>query len=220
MSGIDHELARMIDHTLLKAEATAEQIKQLCEEAKAFGFASVCVNSSFVPMCAEFLRGSGVHVCSVVGFPLGAMASEVKAAEAAWAIRHGADEIDMVMAVGRLKSGEVDVVRKDIEAVVEAAQGRIVKVILETALLSQDEKARSCEIAVEAGATFVKTSTGFGPGGATVEDVRLMRRVVGDAMGVKASGGIRDRATALAMVKAGATRLGTSASVDLVKLDS
>jgi deoxyribose-phosphate aldolase len=225
MSRIDHDLARMIDHALLKAEATANDIKWLCEEAKQCGFASVCVNSSHVPFCAGILDGSSVRICSVVGFPLGAMATEVKAAEAAWAIRHGADEIDMVMAIGHLLSGEILYVGHDIEAVVQAAEGRVVKVILETGLLDGAEIVAACDVATAYGAQFVKTSTGFGPRGATVEDVRLMRGVVGMTkdgikLGVKASGGIRDRATALAMIEAGATRLGASASVSLVMLDS
>ncbi len=220
MSGIDHDLAGMIDHTLLKTEATPKQVERLCEEARKFGFATVCVNSSYVPLCVSRLEGSPVRVCAVVGFPLGAMATEIKAAEANWAIERGASEIDMVMAVGRLKAGDSVFVREDIAAVRKASEGRALKVILEASLLDEAEKIRGCEIAREAGAEFVKTSTGFGSGGATVEDVRLMRGVIGDTMGVKASGGIRDRATAIRMIEAGATRLGTSASIELVRIDS
>lgn len=208
--------AAMIDHTLLKPDATAEQIRQLCAEAAAHGFASVCVNGRWVPLAAELLSGSPVMVCTVVGFPLGAMASQAKAAETRIAVSQGADEIDMVMDVGGLISGDDQSVIEDIRAVVEAAAGRPVKVIIETCLLTDDQKRRACELAMRAGAAFVKTSTGMSTGGATEHDVRLMRGVVGDRLGVKASGGIRDRRTAEAMVAAGANRIGASASVVIV----
>lgn len=216
MMQYDRELASVIDHTLLRPEATAAEIERLCAEAIQYGFATVCVNSSWVPLCVERLIRSHTKVCTVVGFPLGAICSEVKAAEAHWALEHEADEIDMVLHVGQLKGGNRSYVRSDVEAVTRAAKGCLVKVILEVGLLTDDEKVAACEAAMEGGAQFVKTSTGFGPGGATVEDIRLMRRVVGDRLGVKASGGIRDRATASRMIEAGATRLGTSASVAIV----
>jgi deoxyribose-phosphate aldolase len=206
----------MVDHTLLKPNATQEEVARLCEEARAHAFASVCVNPSYVPLAARLLKGSPVSVCTVVGFPLGSTTSTVKALEARDAIANGAGEIDMVIHVGALKSGNDAAVRDDIRAVREATRGKVLKVILETSLLTRDEKIRACRIAKEAGADFVKTSTGFGGGGASVEDVRLMRETVGPLMGVKASGGIRDRETARAMMAAGATRLGTSASVAIV----
>ncbi|MBI5631423.1 MAG: deoxyribose-phosphate aldolase [Elusimicrobia bacterium] len=209
-------VARCVDHTMLKPNATQEEIAKLCAEAKEFCFASVCVNPSYVPLAAQLLRGSGVKVCTVVGFPLGSTTSTVKAVEARDAMANGADEIDMVINVGALKSGNDAAVFEDIRTVREAARGRVLKVILETALLSQDEKTRACLLAKKAGADFVKTSTGFGGGGASVEDVRLMRQTVGPLMGVKASGGIRDAKAAQAMLEAGATRLGTSASVAIV----
>lgn len=221
---IDRELAALIDHTLLKAEATPEQVERLCDEAIQYGFATVCVNSSYVPLCVRRLEGSRVKVCTVVGFPLGAMATEIKAAEAAWAVEQGADEIDMVMAVGRFLNESVagaEYVVEDIRAVVRAAEGRTVKVILETGLLpGRIELRGACALALAGGARYVKTSTGFGPGGATIEDVRLMRQNVGPKDGVKASGGIRDRETALKLIEAGATRIGASASVALVTLDA
>jgi deoxyribose-phosphate aldolase len=209
-------LAFKIDHTLLKPEASEAEIRELCEEARAHGFYSVCVNPANVALCAGLLAGSTVKVCTVVGFPLGASTSAVKAFETRDAIANGAQEIDMVIDLGALKSGHWDRVAADIRAVVEAAGGVLVKVILETALLSDDEKREVCVRAQAAGADFVKTSTGFAKGGATVEDIRLMRRTVGPEMGVKASGGVRDRATAIALVEAGATRLGASASVAIV----
>jgi deoxyribose-phosphate aldolase len=209
-------IAQMIDHTLLKPEATEEQIVRLCEEAKTFGFASVCVNPYWVKKAAELLKDSSVKVCTVVGFPLGATTKEAKAFETRQAVENGADEVDMVMNIGALKSGQDDVVREDIRAVVEAAQGKLVKVILETGLLSEEEIKRASLIAKEAGAHFVKTSTGFGAGGATVEAVRIMRQTVGEKMGVKASGGIRDAKTAQAMIEAGANRIGASSSVAIV----
>lgn len=212
------ELAGMIDHTLLKPNATEEEVRKLCEEARKFNFASVCVNPSYVATASAALAGSSARVCTVIGFPLGATTSTTKAMETRDAIANGATEIDMVINVGALKSGNNALVKKDIEAVVEAARGRaIVKVILETSLLTDEEKVRACLLSKYAGADFVKTATGFGPGGATVEDIALMRKTVGAEMGVKASGGIRDLQTAQAMIAAGATRIGASASVAIVK---
>jgi len=208
----------MIDHTLLKPEATYAQIAQLCDEARQYGFASVCVNATHVKRCAERLAGSPVKVCAVVGFPLGATVPEVKAYEAQQAIEDGATEIDMVINVGALKSKDDDLVARDIGAVVRTARasGALVKVIIEAALLTDEEKTTACQLAIEAGADFVKTSTGFGPGGATARDIELMRRVVGPKMGIKAAGGIRTREDAEMMVAAGATRIGASASVKIV----
>lgn len=213
------ELAKLIDHTLLKPEATPEAIDRLCAEAREYGFASVCVNPFHVTRAKLQLRGSEVKVCTVIGFPLGAGTHFTKAFEARDAVANGADELDMVLNVGALKAGDYDYVRRDIGAVVAAAGGRLVKVILETGLLSDPEKIKACELAKEAGADFVKTSTGFGPGGATVEDIRLMRATVGPRLGVKASGGVRDRITAQRMVAAGATRIGTSSGVTIVRGD-
>ena len=210
------DTARYVDHTLLKPNATQEEVAKLCEEAKSFCFASVCVNPSYVALAAQFLRGSGVKVCTVVGFPLGSTTPTVKAIEARDAIANGADEIDMVINIGALKSGSDALVYDDIKAVREATRGKVLKVILETSLLSDEEKVRACAASKKAGADFVKTSTGFGGGGATVEDIRLMRETVGPLMGVKASGGIRDAKAARDMIAAGATRLGTSASVAIV----
>ena len=211
-------IAQVIDHTLLKPEATREQIDRLCREALEYHFASVCVNPTHVGRCAELLRGSDVKVCTVIGFPLGATTTAVKAYETRQAIDDGATEIDMVINIGALKSGDLDAVQADIGAVVDAAHaaGALVKVIIETALLSGDEKVTACRLAQAAGAEFVKTSTGFGPGGAKVEDVALMRRVVGPEMGVKASGGVRNYADVQAMIAAGATRIGASAGVAIV----
>jgi deoxyribose-phosphate aldolase len=211
-------LARAIDHTLLKPDATLAQIDSLCREARAHSFASVCVNGIYVRRSAELLAGSGVAVCTVVGFPLGATVPEVKAFEARRAIEDGASEIDMVQCVGALKSGDDGYVQADIEAVAEVCRehGAKLKVILETCLLTDDEKRRACRAAVRARADFVKTSTGFSTGGATVEDVALMRAEVGPVMGVKASGGVRDAEDAEQMIAAGATRLGASASVAIV----
>jgi deoxyribose-phosphate aldolase len=209
-------MGRYVDHTLLKPNATQEEVGKLCEEARAYCFASVCVNPSYVALSAKLLAGSGVKVCTVVGFPLGSTTPTVKAIEARDAIANGADEIDMVINVGALKSGNDAIVFDDIKAVREATRGKLLKVILETSLLSQEEKVRACAMSKKAGADFVKTSTGFGGGGATVEDIALMRQAVGPLMGVKASGGIRDAKAAEAMIKAGATRLGTSASVAIV----
>lgn len=217
VSGINQEVARMIDHTLLKPDATKEQVIKLCDEARRYNFASVCINPGFVKLSSECLKGCPAKVCTVIGFPLGATTSVAKAIETRDAIANGAQEIDMVINVGALKARDYELVRKDIEAVVEAANGKIVKVILETALLTDEEKIKGCQLAKEAGADFVKTSTGFGPGGATAHDIALMRETVGKYMGVKASGGIRDFATAQEMIKAGATRIGASASVSIVK---
>ncbi|MGM0924282.1 MAG: deoxyribose-phosphate aldolase [Bacillota bacterium] len=209
--------AKLIDHTLLKAEATKEQLVKLCEEAREYGFASVCVNPVWVKTAAEELKGSDVKVCTVIGFPLGASTAAVKAAETADVIQNGAEEVDMVLAIGLLKSGEVEAVEADIRAVVEAADSKaIVKVIIETSLLTEEEKVRACELSLRAGADFVKTSTGFSTGGATVEDVALMRKVVGDKAGVKASGGIRDLNDLRAMAEAGANRIGASSGVKIM----
>lgn len=221
LGGVPHDLtlAGMIDHTLLKPDATPDQIAQLCFEARKHGFASVCVNPAWVPLCAQLLQGSPVKVCTVIGFPLGATAPEVKAFETQNAIDHGATEIDMVLNIGALKARDLDMAARDIRGVVAAAHARgpIVKVILETALLTDEEKTIACLIAKEAGADFVKTSTGFSGGGATVHDVALMRRVVGPAMGVKASGGVRTYEDAESMIKAGATRIGASAGVKIIQ---
>jgi len=209
-------IAGMIDHTLLKANATQEEIGKLCEEARKYRFASVCVNPGYVAMSARLLRGSCVKVCTVIGFPLGSTTPTVKAIEARDAMANGAEEIDMVINIGALKSGNDHVVLEDIKAVREATRGKVLKVIIETSYLTKDEKVRACRMAKQAAADFVKTSTGFGSGGATVEDVSLMRETVGPEMGVKASGGIKNAETAEAMIKAGATRLGTSASIAIV----
>ena len=215
------ELARMIDHTILRPDATEAQVLHACREAVEHGFWSVCVNPARVALVAEALRDSGVRTCSVVGFPFGATTPEAKAAEAAQAVASGASEIDMVIHVGALKDGALkdgtlDLVRGDIAHVRQATRGALLKVIIEAVLLSDAEKATACRLAAEAGADYVKTSTGYGGGGATVADIALMRGVVGDRLGVKASGGIRDFATAAAMVAAGATRIGASASVAIV----
>ncbi len=215
----DISIASMIDHTLLKPDATKDQIAQLCFEARKYSFASVCVNPANVRLCAELLRGTPVRVCSVIGFPLGANTPDVKVMETQLAIQHGASEIDMVINIGALKSGDLELVSRDIRGVVRTAHngGAILKVIIETALLNNDEKVTACLLAKEAGADFVKTSTGFSGGGATVEDIALMRRVVGPEIGVKASGGVRTTQDAEAMVKAGANRIGASASVKIVQ---
>ncbi|MBO8137123.1 MAG: deoxyribose-phosphate aldolase [Desulfotomaculum sp.] len=211
-------LAQMIDHTLLKPDATKEQIIKLVEEAKKYKFAAVCVNPVWVKTARELLEdNTGIKVATVVGFPLGAATTEVKAFETSNAVNNGAEEIDMVINIGALKDGQDDYVERDIKAVVDAAEGKaIVKVIIETSLLNEEEKVRACRLAVKAGAHFVKTSTGFSKGGAVVEDVALMRRTVGREVGVKASGGIRTRQDALAMIEAGATRIGTSSGVEIV----
>lgn len=212
------EIAKYLDDTLLKADATPEQIVKICEEAKTYGCASVCVNSGYVPLVSKELAGSEVKTCCVIGFPLGACTSEAKAAETTDSIEKGANEVDMVINVGRAKAGEWDYVKSDIEAVVKAAAGKaLVKVIIETCLLTDEEKIKACQAAKEAGADFVKTSTGFSTGGATVADVALMRKTVGPDMGVKASGGVRGPEDAKAMIAAGANRLGTSAGVAIAK---
>ncbi len=210
--------ASLIDHTLLKPTATAGQIRQLCAEARDYGFAAVCVNPVWVALCAELLQGSAVKVCTVVGFPLGADLPEVKAFEAERCIARGAGEIDMVLQIGALKAQEYDLVREDLAAVVATshAGSALVKVIIETCYLTDEEKIAACVLAQDAGADFVKTSTGFGSAGATVADVALMRRVVGPAMGVKAAGGIRTAADFQAMIAAGANRIGASASVQIM----
>ncbi|BCV19560.1 deoxyribose-phosphate aldolase [Leptogranulimonas caecicola] len=210
------KLNGLIDHTILKATATRADIERLCDEAIEHNFASVCVNTCWVPLCAERLANSEVEVCCVVGFPLGAMATDPKAYEARWAVDNGADEVDMVLNVGWLLAGEDDAVRADIAAVVEAAQGRCVKVILETCYLNDEQIERACRLSVEAHATFVKTSTGFGTGGATVHDVALMTKAVNGAAKVKASGGIHTAEEAAAMVEAGADRIGTSSGIAIV----
>ena len=219
MSVFDSSIAALIDHTLLKPEATAADIRKVCAEARQYGFAAVCVNPYWVRLVAGELAGSAVKVCAVVGFPLGANSTEIKVEETAGVIRDGAQEVDMVLNVGELRSGNYDVVRDDIAAVVETAHasGAIVKVILETALLNSEQKVKACQLAKEAHADFVKTSTGFGPGGATAEDVALMRLTVGPAMGVKASGGVRTLEDLKKMVAAGASRVGASASVKIVE---
>jgi len=210
-------IARMIDHTLLKPDASQAQIARICAEAREYSFASVCVNPGYVRQCAEALAGSPVKVCTVIGFPLGATTSAAKAFEARDAVENGAREVDMVVNVGRIKSGAWDDVESDIRAVVEAVRGRaLTKVIIETCLLTDEEKVRACQAAKAAGADFVKTSTGFSTGGATVADIALMRRTVGPDMGVKASGGIHNAAEALAMIEAGATRIGASAGIAIV----
>lgn len=211
------ELAAMIDHTLLKANATSAQIEKLCAEARNHRFVSVCVNPSWVPLCARLLKGSGVKVCTVIGFPLGGTSTDSKAAEAETAVEQGADELDMVMNIGKLLDGDTDYVLKDIGAVVRAAQGRTVKVIIEICYLNREQIVRACQLSKVAGAGFVKTSTGFGTGGATEEAVRIMRQTVGADMGVKASGDIRTRDDALRMIRAGANRIGASASITIVE---
>lgn len=209
-------IAAMIDHTLLKPEAIPAQIEKLCAEAAEYHFASVCVNPVYIPLAARLLKGTGVKVCCVVGFPLGAIAPEQKAAEAASCAAMGAEELDMVIHVGAAKAGDWALVQRDIEGVVKAAAGHTVKVIIETCLLTDEEKVKACEAAKAAGAHFVKTSTGFSTGGATTHDIALMRKTVGPEMGVKASGGIRDYATAMAMIEAGANRIGASAGIAIV----
>ena len=209
-------IASMIDHTLLKPEATPAQIEKLCAEAAEYHFASVCVNPVYIPLAARLLKGTGVKVCCVVGFPLGAIAPEQKAAEAASCAAMGAEELDMVIHVGAAKTGDWALVQRDIEGVVKAAAGHTVKVIIETCLLTDEEKVKACEAAKAAGAHFVKTSTGFSTGGATTHDIALMRKTVGLEMGVKASGGIRDYETAMAMIEAGANRIGASAGIAIV----
>jgi deoxyribose-phosphate aldolase len=212
-------IGKLIDHTLLKSDATQDQIAQLCYEARKYGFAAVCVNPSYVELCSQLLQGTQVHVCTVVGFPLGATPPEVKAYESQQAIDDGATEVDMVINVGALKSKDYALVERDIATVARTchAGGAILKVIIEAALLTNEEKVIACQLAKAAGAEYVKTSTGFGPGGATVEDVALMRRAVGPEIGIKAAGGIKSLEDAKAMVSAGATRIGASAGVKIVQ---
>lgn len=210
-------LARYIDHTLLAADATEDMIVKLCKEAKEYKFASVCVNSCHVAFASRLLKDSDVNVCTVVGFPLGAMSTKAKAYEASLAVVEGATEVDMVINIGALKDKRYDEVEKDIREVKRACLGKLLKVIIETCLLSDEEKVKACELSKKAGADFVKTSTGFSKWGAKKEDVALMRKTVGPGMGVKASGGIRDRETALEMIKAGASRLGCSSGIAIVK---
>jgi deoxyribose-phosphate aldolase len=213
------QLAKTIDHTLLKPEATPAQVEKLCAEAKQYHFAAVCVNSTNVPQCVDLLKGTDVKVCSVVGFPLGATMTAVKAYETEQAISAGATEIDMVLNIGALKAGNDKLVQDDVKAVVAAAHAHkvIVKVIFETCLLTDEEKVKACNLCKKAGADFVKTSTGLNTAGATVEDVALMRKTVGPDMGVKAAGGVRTRDDVLAMIKAGATRIGTSGGVKIME---
>lgn len=210
------QLAQYIDHTLLRPDATAEDIRRLCLEAKVHRFHAVCVNGDRVALAADLLADSDVQVAAVVGFPLGAVGTDAKRYETEAAVDLGAREIDVVLNIGRLKDGDDRTVFRELRDVVEAAESLVVKVILETALLTGDEKRRACALVVESGARFVKTCTGFGGGGATVDDVRLLRECVGPKFGVKASGGIRDTATAIALIEAGATRLGTSAGIAIV----
>lgn len=211
-------IAKYIDHTLLKADSVKSSIEKLCNEAKEYNFASVCVNPTWVSYAAEILKGSEVKVCTVIGFPLGATTSEVKAFETENAIANGATEVDMVINIGALKSGDIDYVRNDIKRVVESAKGKaLVKVIIETSLLTDEEKIQACKLSVEAGADFVKTSTGFSTGGATVADIKLMRETVGPNVGVKASGGVRNAEDAKAMIEAGATRIGASSGIEIIK---
>lgn len=213
MSGIN----KFIDHTILKPNALESEVTKICEEAKKYNFKSVCVNSSHVKHVEEVLAGSDVLTCSVVGFPLGAMVSEAKAYETSIAVKDGADEIDMVINIGALKDERYDYVLEDIEGVVEAAKNKTVKVIIETCLLNNEEKIKACELSVKAGADYVKTSTGFSTGGAVLEDIRLMKKIVGENIGVKASGGIRNYEDAMEMINAGASRIGASAGVAIVE---
>ncbi|EEH98330.1 deoxyribose-phosphate aldolase [Clostridium tertium] len=208
------DLARMIDHTILKADATEMEVEKLCTEALEYNFASVCINPSMVEKAANMLKGSDVKVCTVIGFPLGATTTEVKAFETEDVIKKGATEVDMVINIGKLKEGNIEYVKKDIEAVVNAAKGKaLTKVIIETCLLTDEEKVTACKLSKEAGADFVKTSTGFSTGGATASDIKLMRETVGPDLGVKASGGVRSLEDAMAMIENGATRIGASASI-------
>lgn len=211
------DIAKMIDHTNLKGDATTKDIEKLCEEAKKYGFASVCINPSYVPLSKDILKNTDIKVCTVIGFPLGANTSKIKFFETTEAIRNGADEIDMVINIGALKSGLDDEVKSDIAGVVAAAEGKIVKVIIETGLLNEDEKLKACKASEESGANFVKTSTGFGVSGATIEDIKLIRENIESNMGIKASGSIRDLKTTLDMINAGATRIGTSSGVKIME---
>lgn len=217
---MSEEMSGYIDHTLLKPEATRADILRLCSEAVRHRFYSVCINPSHVLTAAGELQNTGIKVCAVVGFPLGATTTAVKAFEAAEAVDHGADEIDMVIHIGALKSGDRDYVTNDIAAVVRAAKGMPVKVIIETGLLTEEEKVQACRLAEQAGAAYVKTATGFGPGGASIADIQLMRETVGSKVGIKASGGVRSAETARMMIEAGATRIGTSSGPLLVNFDN
>ena len=209
-------ISKIIDHTLLKADSTKEMIEKLCKEAAEYKFASVCINPCYVSLAAELLKDSEVKVCTVIGFPLGASTKEVKAFETENAIKNGADEVDMVINVGDLKNKNYDYVREDIKAVVDAASGKaLTKVIIETCLLTDEEKVIACKLSKEAGADFVKTSTGFSTGGATAADIKLMRETVGENMGVKASGGVRSTEDAISVIEAGASRIGASASISI-----
>ena len=210
------KISKYIDHTVLAADADEKKIEKLCQEARDNDFASVCVNTCWVKKCAELLKGTDVNVCTVVGFPLGAMATEAKAFEAALAVKNGATEVDMVLNVGYMKAGMFKEAEEDIRKVKEACDGKLLKVILETCLLTKEEIIKASEISAAAGADYVKTSTGFSKGGATAEDVALMRKTVGDKLGVKASGGIRDYETAMKMIEAGASRLGCSAGIAII----
>lgn len=211
------ELAKYIDHTVLKAQTTEDDVKKVCEEAKEYGFFSVCINPAYIEFSKEQLKGSDVKVCTVIGFPLGANTSEVKAFETIDAIKKGADEVDMVINIGALKDKKYDYVQNDIKAVVDAADGKaLVKVIIETCYLTDEEKKIVCELAKKAGTDYVKTSTGFGTGGSTPQDIKLMRETVGENIGVKASGGVRSTADAQAVINAGASRIGASASISIV----
>lgn len=210
------KISKYIDHTVLAADADEKKIEKLCQEARDNDFASVCVNTCWVKKCAELLKGTDVNVCTVVGFPLGAMDTEAKAFEAALAVKNGATEVDMVLNVGYIKSGMYAEAEEDIRKVKEACDGKLLKVILETCLLSKEEIVKASELSMAAGADYVKTSTGFSKGGATPEDVALMRKTVGDKLGVKASGGIRDYETAMKMIEAGASRLGCSAGIAII----
>lgn len=213
-----NNISTMIDHTLLKAEATKESVANLCEEAKKYNFATVCINPSYIELSKELLKDSNVKIATVIGFPLGANTKEVKAFETSDAIKKGAEEVDMVINIGALKNKDYNTVKEDIEAVINAAAGKaLVKVIIETALLTKEEKIKACELSLEAGADFVKTSTGFSADGANIEDVKLMKSVVGNKLGIKASGGIRDFRKAKEMIEAGATRLGTSSGIQILK---
>ncbi len=211
------EYNRLIDHTLLAPDATKEQIKKICDEAKQYNFASVCVNPSWIRYCKEQLKGSDVKVCTVIGFPLGATMMASKISEAKYSLYEGADELDMVINIGRLKDHDDEYVKNEIAELKNVAGDKVLKVIIETCLLTDEEKVRVCKLAKEAKADFVKTSTGFSKGGATVADIKLMRETVGPEMGVKASGGVKTKEDLIAMVEAGATRIGTSHGVDLVK---
>ncbi|MBE6081376.1 MAG: deoxyribose-phosphate aldolase [Tissierellaceae bacterium] len=212
------DIARFIDHTLLKPDATEEMIENLCDEARKYNFYAVCINPYYVKLVKKILRNSDVKIATVIGFPLGANTGKIKALEAEESIRDGADELDMVINIAALKNKDYDKVKEDIEEVVKKAKGNaLVKVIIETCLLTEDEKVRACNLSLEAGANFVKTSTGFNGKGATVEDIRLIKSVVGDKMKIKASGGIRDYETAIKMIEAGANRIGASSSVKIVQ---